>query len=100
MPVQKGMRRMQGSRASRIEEGIRSGNYSVLEEPDTPQKGDPFTLRIDLARCEPCVDAFYLCLLQGEEVLLWLHPLPSDQVSKVHKPVRGAGAKRGKGPTP
>jgi hypothetical protein len=100
MQVQQGLRRMQGSRASRVQEGLRSGNYGVLEEPDTPQKGDPFTLRIDLARCDLCRDAFYLCLVHDQEILLWLHPFPADQVPKVFKPVRAAGGRKGKGSAP
>jgi hypothetical protein len=100
MHVQQAVRRMQSSRAARLEEGIRSGNYGVLEEPDTPQKGDPFALRIDLARCEVCSDAVYLRLLRDSEILLWLHPFPSDQLCKVFKPVRGAGARKAKGTAP
>jgi len=94
MHVQEAVRRMQGSRAARVLDGVLAGNYGILEEPDTPQKGDPFTVRIDLSRCDRCLDAVYLSLHQDGNVLLWLHPFPSDQVPKVHKSVRGSSAKR------
>jgi len=90
MEMNLNVRRMQSSRAARVQEGLREGDFSVLEEPDRPQKGDPFTLRIDLCRCEVCPAAVYLCLTHDRSILLWMHPIPSSQVQKVFKPIRKA----------
>jgi hypothetical protein len=91
MMVNAGVRRLQGSRATKIHEGIRSGDFATLEEPDRPQKGDPFTLRIDVAKCEICPDAVYLNLVHEDKILLWMHPFPIGQLQKVFKSARPKG---------
>jgi len=95
-----GVRRIQSSRATIVQDAIRSGDLSALEEPDRPQKGDPFTLRIDLSKCETCPDAVYLSLVHDKAVLLWMQRIPMNQLQKVFKPVRaGAGVKTPQGRT-
>ena len=86
--VQEGARRLQGSRVERVHQALRSGDLSALEEPDRPQKGDPFTLRIDLVPCTGCPETFYVNLVHERKVLLEMHPIPADQLQKIFKPVR------------
>jgi hypothetical protein len=89
-----GVRRLQSSRAPVVQAALRSGDLDALEEPDRPQKGDPFTLRIDLSKCETCPDAVYLSLVQDKAVLLWMQRIPMSQLQKVFKSVRsGPGVK-------
>jgi hypothetical protein len=88
MWVNEGVRRMPGSRATVVHEGLRSSDLSPLEEVDRPSAGDPFTLRIDLAKCQVCPDAVYVTLLHDRKILLWMHPIPASQMQKVFRPVR------------
>ncbi|MBI3856101.1 MAG: hypothetical protein HY293_10475, partial [Planctomycetes bacterium] len=91
--MNEGARRVQSSRADRVFTGMKNGDLSPLEEPDRPQKGDPFTVRIDFIPCESCVGTFYVNLLHDRKVLLWMHPIPASEAQKVFKPVRASKKK-------
>ncbi|HVE40148.1 MAG TPA: hypothetical protein VNM14_09690 [Planctomycetota bacterium] len=100
MWIQEGARRMQASRETKVQEAIRSGDLAPLEEPDRPQKGDPFTLRIDLTKCDLCPDAVYLTLVSDRKVLLRMHPIPANQLQKVYKSARPKAPKPPPPPPP
>jgi hypothetical protein len=88
MTWDKDIRRLPESRVRKVEEGLRAGDFSPLEEPDRVQKGDPFTVRLDLMKCEVCPNVYYLHLYHDRKILLGKLPVPKEHLQKLFRPLR------------